>query len=189
MSAVDEGKKKIYVGNLSFDTTRDDLMEYFGLYGEVFDVYIPLDSATGSPRGFAFITMDEAAADEAIEKTNGEELMGRKITVSLPLPPGEKKTQRQPRIPLQKLYVGNLSFYTVTDTLREFFGEFGEVYDCYMPEDPNTGETRGFGFVTMLQEDAQRAIDETDGCELDGRIIRVNEAQPKVQREEYSNYD
>lgn len=79
----------------------------------------------------------------------------------------------------QKLYIGNLSFYTVPDTLHELFEEFGDVHDCYMPEDPETGGSRGFGFVTIDKEDAEAAIRATDGCELDGRIIRVNEAQPK----------
>ena len=79
----------------------------------------------------------------------------------------------------QKLYIGNLSFYTVADTLRELFEEFGTVHDCYMPEDPDTGGSRGFGFVTLDKDVSQAAIDGTDGCELDGRIIRVNEAQPK----------
>ena len=78
-----------------------------------------------------------------------------------------------------KLYVGNLSFYTVAETLAELFEEFGTVHDCYLPEDPTTGSSRGFGFVTMDKENAQAAIDETDGCELDGRIIRVNEALPR----------
>lgn len=65
------------------------------------------------------------------------------------------------------------------DTLRELFEEFGEVHDCYMPEDPETGGSRGFGFVTLDKEVSEAAIDATNGCELDGRIIRVNEAQPK----------
>ena len=86
----------------------------------------------------------------------------------LPLKPGRTK-----------LYVGNLSFYTIADTLAEIFEEFGTVHDCYLPEDSNTGSSRGFGFVTMDKEAAQKAIDETDGLELDGRIIRVNEAIPR----------
>ena len=53
------------------------------------------------------------------------------------------------------------------------------MYDCYMPEDAETGESRGFGFVTLDKEAAESAVKETDGCELDGRIIRVNDAQPK----------
>lgn len=63
--------------------------------------------------------------------------------------------------------------------MAELFEEFGTVHDCYLPEDPSTGSSRGFGFVTMDAENAQAAINETDGCELDGRIIRVNEAQPR----------
>lgn len=81
-----------------------------------------------------------------------------------------------------KLYVGNLSFYTTLDTIEDLFSEFGTVHDCYLPEDRERGGSRGFAFVTMENEDAGRAIDETDGYELDGRIIRVNEAQPKGQQ-------
>jgi RNA recognition motif-containing protein len=79
----------------------------------------------------------------------------------------------------KKLYIGNLSFYTIPDTLAELFEEFGTVHDCYLPEDPVTGNARGFGFVTMDKDAADRAIEEIDGCDLDGRIIRVNEAMPK----------
>lgn len=59
------------------------------------------------------------------------------------------------------------------------FSEFGTVIDCYLPEDPNTGAARGFGFVTMDPDDAERAVRELDGCEIDGRVVRVNVAQPK----------
>jgi RNA recognition motif-containing protein len=89
----------------------------------------------------------------------------------------------------QKLYIGNLSFYTVPETLRELFEEFGEVHDCYMPEDPETGGSRGFGFVTLDKEAAEAAIRATDGCELDDRIIRVNAAQPKGSFQNRKNSD
>ena len=59
------------------------------------------------------------------------------------------------------------------------FEEYGKVVDCYLPTDRETGQHRGFAFVTMEPDDALRAADETDGYELDGRILRVNEAQPK----------
>lgn len=78
-----------------------------------------------------------------------------------------------------KLYVGSLSFYTIAETLVDAFSEFGTVHDCYLPEDPSTGARRGFAFVTMDKADALRAISELDGCEIDGRIIQVNEAQAK----------
>lgn len=88
-----------------------------------------------------------------------------------------------------KIYVGNLSFYTTLDTVEDLFNQFGTVHDCYLPEDRETGGSRGFAFVTMENEGAQTAIDETDGYELDGRIIRVNEAQPRGQDRRDDFYD
>jgi nucleolin len=177
---------KIYVGNLPFDTTKEDLMAYYTEQGEVVEVYIPVNPATGTGRGYAFVTMKEEDVEKAIEATNGIEFMGRPLVANIPLPPGEKA--QNPRSNRTKLYVGNLSFYTVVETLTELFEEFGTVIDCYLPEDPATGGSRGFGFVTMDKDSAFGAIDELDGCELDGRIIRVNEAQPKG-RGSFNNND
>lgn len=176
--------KKIYVGNIPFDLTKEEIIDFYSEYGEVVEVYIPVDGNTGVGRGFAFVTMKDEDADAAIAATNGMQLGGRNIVVSLPLPPGEKApprgNNRAVNLDRTKLYVGNLSFYTVAETMREIFEEFGTVHDCYLPEDPSTGGgSRGFGFVTMDKEAAQAAIEELDGCEVDGRIIRVNEAQPK----------
>jgi len=85
-----------------------------------------------------------------------------------------------------KLYVGNLSWGTEEGPLRELFEEYGKVVDCYIPTDRETGQHRGFAFVSMEPEDALRAADETDGYELDGRILRVNEAQPKGSGQSYA---
>jgi cold-inducible RNA-binding protein len=74
---------KIYVGNLSYNTTQDSLGEQFGAYGKVDEVAIIMDRETGRPRGFAFVTMANAAeAAQAIEALNGVELDGRTLTVN-----------------------------------------------------------------------------------------------------------
>ncbi|CAB9522689.1 29 kDa ribonucleoprotein A, chloroplastic [Seminavis robusta] len=172
---TDDGTQKLYVGNLPFESSQEDISELFSKYGKVTDCYLPMNPETGAPRGFAFVTVDKEVAQQAIEELNGIEYNERTLVVSEPLPQGAKKARNQ----RQKLYIGNLSFYTVPETLGDLFSEFGEVYDCYMPEDPERGGSRGFGFVTMDKEAAEAAIDATDGCELDGRIIRVNAAQPK----------
>ena len=194
--------RKIYVGNLPFDATKDELVNMYGSYGTVEEVYIPQNVETGMGRGFAFVTMEtEDSLTNAIEQTNGSEFNGRTLVVNKPLPPGEKAPARA-RAPnggsnsrgkdaggasRTKLYIGNLSFYTVAETLKEIFEEFGAVFDCYLPEDPGTGGTRGFGFITMGKEDAMNAISELDGCEVDGRVIRVNEAKPKGKSNSMSN--
>ncbi|NEO83360.1 MAG: RNA-binding protein [Spirulina sp. SIO3F2] len=73
----------IYVGNLSYDVTRDDLQEVFGEYGPVRRVSLPTDRVTGRPRGFAFVEFkEETDEDKAIEELDGAEWMGRNIKVN-----------------------------------------------------------------------------------------------------------
>ncbi|MGH8017866.1 MAG: RNA recognition motif domain-containing protein [Opitutaceae bacterium] len=74
---------KLYVGNLSFNLTDDDIRGAFEAYGAVTDVYVAMDKMTGRPRGFAFVTMgtpEEAQA--AIEGLNGKDIGGRAISVN-----------------------------------------------------------------------------------------------------------
>jgi len=74
---------KLYVGNMSFKTTEDDLRQHFGQFGSVTDVYVAMDKMTGRPRGFAFVTMGTAEeAKVAAEKSNGVDLGGRPLTVN-----------------------------------------------------------------------------------------------------------
>jgi RNA recognition motif-containing protein len=74
---------KLYVGNLSFKTTEDELRSAFGQFGSVTDVYVAMDKMTGRPRGFAFVTMGTAEeAKSASEKMNGTDLGGRQLTVN-----------------------------------------------------------------------------------------------------------
>src|SRR6202789_3787221 len=82
-----------------------------------------------------------------------------------------------------KLYVGNLSFKTTEDELRSHFGQFGTVSDVYVAMDKMTGRPRGFAFVTMsTDEEAKVAAEKTNGVELGGRQLTVNEARPKEER-------
>jgi RNA recognition motif-containing protein len=82
---------KLYVGNLSFKTTEDELRSHFGQYGSVTDVYVAMDRMTGRPRGFAFVTMGTAEeAKTAAEKSNGVDLGGRQLTVNEARPKEER---------------------------------------------------------------------------------------------------
>ncbi|KAM0300760.1 hypothetical protein HYE67_004956 [Fusarium culmorum] len=81
---------------------------------------------------------------------------------------------------MSKLYVGNLSWNTTDDTLRQTFSEFGEVTDSIIMRDRDTGRARGFGFVTFsTEEQANAAVDALNEQELDGRRIRVNVANAR----------
>lgn len=83
----------------------------------------------------------------------------------------------------KKVFVGSLSWGTDAWALRAAFERFGEVEDAVVITDAQTGRSRGFGFVTFVQDDsAVRAISELNGAELDGRRIAVNEAQERQSR-------
>jgi len=74
---------KLYVGNLSFETTENDLQDLFEQHGQVSEVSLMMDRMTGKSRGFAFVTMnDKAAAESAMSALNGKEVAGRTLTVN-----------------------------------------------------------------------------------------------------------
>jgi len=88
------------------------------------------------------------------------------------------------------LYVGNLSWSTTESSLQSMFAPFGEVLSAKIVSDRDTGRSRGFGFVEMEESGARQAIAEMDGREVDGRKLRVNEAEKKETREKrpYSRF-
>jgi RNA recognition motif-containing protein len=79
-----------------------------------------------------------------------------------------------------RLYVGNLSFGSTQETLRDAFAAHGEVVDVHLVADRTTGQSRGFGFVTMgSREQAEAAMQNMNGADLDGRALKVNEAEER----------
>ncbi|MCF7958227.1 MAG: RNA-binding protein [Phycisphaerae bacterium] len=83
------------------------------------------------------------------------------------------------------IYVGNLSYGVTESELTELFSEFGSVTTARVITDRATGRSKGFGFVEMdSSEDGQKAIDELNEKEVDGRALKVNEARPREERSE-----
>jgi heterogeneous nuclear ribonucleoprotein A1/A3 len=83
----------------------------------------------------------------------------------------------------KKLFVGGLSWNTDDASLRAAFEPFGQIVEAKVIQDRDTGRSRGFGFVTFTDDDAaNKAIEEMEGTELDGRTIRVNEANDRPRR-------
>lgn len=82
-----------------------------------------------------------------------------------------------------RLYVGNLSFSTTEETIRNTFAEFGEVVEAKLMIERETGRSRGFAFVELATADAAKAaIEQMNGAVLDGRSLRVNEAEDRPDR-------
>ena len=80
-----------------------------------------------------------------------------------------------------RIYVGNLSFSSTEEGVRELFSEYGEVVDVSLITDRETGRPRGFGFVEMRnQDEAQKAIESLNGVEFEGRTLTINEARSRT---------
>jgi len=83
----------------------------------------------------------------------------------------------------KKIYVGNLSFDTTDEQLTQMFQPFGQVSSARVIKDKFTGRSRGFGFVEMdNNEEADKAIAELNGKSVDGRALKVSEAQPREDK-------
>jgi RNA recognition motif-containing protein len=80
---------------------------------------------------------------------------------------------------MKKIYVGNLPWSSTESQLRDFFASYGEVHSVSIVTDRETGRSRGFGFVEMMDSEADRAIQEANGQQFGGRTLRVSEAQAR----------
>jgi len=97
-------------------------------------------------------------------------------------PPGAERSPEKAHV-TNRLYVGNLSFSTNQATIEAAFAACGEVREVAMPTDRETGQPRGFAFVTMGNaQAASAAIAQLNGTLLDGRPLKVNEAQERAPR-------
>jgi RNA recognition motif-containing protein len=83
---------------------------------------------------------------------------------------------------VKSIYVGNLPFSATETDVRDMFEQYGTVHSAKVITDRETGRSRGFGFVEMDDNEAQEAIEATDGTEMDGRPLKVNEARPRAPR-------
>lgn len=83
---------------------------------------------------------------------------------------------------LKKIYVGNLSFNTTKDQIRELFSQYGEVHSVNLVTERYTGKHWSFGFVEMDQAGAEAAIKALDNTEVNGRALKVNEARERSER-------
>lgn len=83
----------------------------------------------------------------------------------------------------KNIYVGNISFKTTEDELKDFFAQYGEITRVKIVKDRETGRSQGYGFVEMADDAAaEGAISALNGKELDGRALRVNEALPRAEK-------
>ncbi|XP_051733275.1 heterogeneous nuclear ribonucleoprotein A/Bb isoform X2 [Ctenopharyngodon idella] len=178
-SKGEEDAGKMFVGGLSWDTSKKDLKDYFSKFGEVTDCTIKMDSNTGRSRGFGFILFKDAESVEKVLQQKEHRLDGRQID--------PKKAMAMKKEPVKKIFVGGLNPETAEEKIREYFGAFGEMENIELPTDPKTNKRRGFVFITFKEESAVKKIVEKKYHNVSGSKCEIKIAQPKeiYQQQQY----
>ena len=176
----------VFIGNLSWDVTEEQLAEAFAECGEVTSARIITDKQTGKPKGFGYVTFTETSAThQAIEKS-GMDLGGREIRVDISTPKpakqdgGRGRVEKPTSAPSNILFMGNLSFNVTEEELRAEFEKYGDISRIHFPTDRETGEFKGFGYLEYLNvEMAKNAVEALNGHNFASRAIRLDYSQPR----------
>ncbi|XP_076878061.1 heterogeneous nuclear ribonucleoprotein A/Ba [Brachyhypopomus gauderio] len=186
-SKGEEDAGKMFVGGLSWDTSKKDLKDYFSKFGEVTDCTIKMDPNTGRSRGFGFILFKDSSSVEKVLAQKEHRLDGRQID--------PKKAMAMKKEPVKKIFVGGLNPETTEEKIREYFGAFGEIETIELPMDPKTNKRRGFVFITFKEEEPVKKVLEKKYHNVSGTkdsngkegLCEIKIAQPKevYQQQQY----
>ncbi|KAK2542919.1 Hnrnpdl [Columba livia] len=166
----DDGK--MFIGGLSWDTSKKDLTEYLSRFGEVVDCTIKTDPVTGRSRGFGFVLFKDAASVEKVLELKEHKLDGKLID------PKRAKALKG-KEPPKKVFVGGLSPDTSEEQIKEYFGAFGEIENIELPMDTKTNERRGFCFITYTDEEPVKKLLESRYHQIGSGKCEIKVAQPK----------
>ncbi|TNN83119.1 Polyadenylate-binding protein 4 [Liparis tanakae] len=187
-SQRDPSLRKSGVGNVfikNLDKTIDNkaLYDTFSAFGNILSCKVVCDE-NGS-KGYAFVHFEtQDAADRAIEKMNGMLLNDRKVFV------GRFKSRKEREAELgakakefTNVYIKNFGDEMTDDQLKELFDKYGKTLSVKVMIDPS-GKSRGFGFISYEKhEDANQAVEEMNGMDLNGKSVFVGRAQKKMERQ------
>uniref|UniRef100_A0A8C4ZYX3 Polyadenylate-binding protein n=1 Tax=Gadus morhua TaxID=8049 RepID=A0A8C4ZYX3_GADMO len=177
------GVGNIFIKNLDKSIDNKALYDTFSAFGNILSCKVVCDE-NGS-KGYGFVHFEtQEAAERAIEKMNGMLLNDRKVFVGRFKSRKEREQELGARArEFTNVYIKNFGEDMDDEKLREFFGRYGTAMSIRVMTD-NSGKSRGFGFVSFEHhEDAQKAVDEMNGKELNGKLIYVGRAQKKVERQ------
>ena len=186
---------ELFVNNLSYKTTDESLKNYFSKYGEVESTKIVYDKETGRPKGVGFCKFcDSSSAAKALEDNDNLFLDGRPIAVSYSNDKKGSAKVRKSKFQGNKeysgekfsIFIGNLSFKTNEDGIKNLFEDCGNIIDIRIAKRPD-GHPRGFAHVDFDNKEAMENALEKTGYLLDGRKLRIDKTtnQPSSNKKTF----
>ena len=186
---------ELFVNNLSYKTTDESLKKYFSKYGEVESTKIVYDKETGRPKGVGFCKFcDSSSAAKALADNDKLFLDGRPIAVSYSNDKKGSAKVRKSKFQGNKnyegekfsIFIGNLSFKTNEDGIKNLFEDCGNIIDIRIAKRPD-GNPRGFAHVDFDSKEGMENALEKTGYRLDGRELRIDKTtnQPSVNKKTF----
>ncbi|XP_028251595.1 polyadenylate-binding protein 1b [Parambassis ranga] len=177
------GVGNIFIKNLDKSIDNKALYDTFSAFGNILSCKVVCDE-NGS-KGYGFVHFEtQEAAERAIEKMNGMLLNDRKVFVGRFKSRKEREAELGARAKeFTNVYIKNFGDDIDEEKLRELFSQYGNALSIRVMTD-DSGKSRGFGFVSFERhEDAQKAVDEMNGKDFNGKLMYVGRAQKKVERQ------
>jgi len=177
------GAGNIFIKNLDKTIDHKILYDTFSSFGNILSCKVSTDEH-GNSKGFGFVHYEtDEAATEAINKTNGKLLNGKKVYVGRFVPRKDRLALEQENPKWTNIFVKNIAKTVTEEQFQEMFGAFGQVTSAVLMKD-DQGNSKGFGFVNYANhEEAQKSIDTMNGKDIQGSPLYVGRAQKKNERE------
>ncbi|VEL25148.1 unnamed protein product [Protopolystoma xenopodis] len=145
--------RKLFIGGLNPQTTESKLREYYGEWGEIVDAVVMKDKRSSRSKGFGFITYKEPEMVDAAQLNRPHAIDGKTVESKRAMPREDSQNQ-EAHMTVSKLFVGGLKKEVTNEDLNDYFVKYGTIKECEVVKLKESGESRGFGFVTFDDYDA-----------------------------------
>ena len=180
------GQGNVFIKNLDTAIDNKALHDTFAAFGNILSCKVAQDEF-GNSKGYGFVHYETGeAATQAIKHVNGMLLNEKKVFVGHHIPRKDRESKfEEMKANFTNIYVKNVEPEVTDDDFRKLFEQYGEISSASLTRDPDTGKSRGFGFVNYVRhEDASTSVEELHDKDFMGQVLYVGRAQKKHEREE-----
>jgi len=163
----DEDDRKLFVGGLPQDARQEDISAHFQTFGEIDNINIKTDPATGRSRGFAFVVFKTISSLQDAVNEQEHTVKGKKVAV--------KKAKAKEG----KIYVGKLKPELSDEEIKNHFAQFGNISQVEQPFDKTKNERKNFCFITFEKEESAKQLLKAGSTTVNGVELEVKKVTPK----------